>query len=49
MPRRLAGVATRYDELGTEASHDGVRRENGRTVVPLALEGGQVVLVHLAN
>ncbi len=49
VPRDLAGAATRYDELGTEASHDGVRREDGRTVVPLALEGGQIVLVHLAH
>src|SRR5690606_37364922 len=49
VPRRLTGIATRYDELGEAAAHDGVRREDGRTVVPLALEGGQVVLVHLAR
>lgn len=49
VPRELAGTATGYDELGAEAPHDGVQRENGRTVVPLSLEGGQVVLVHLAR
>jgi hypothetical protein len=49
VPRDLAGVATRYDELGAEAQHDDVRREAGWTVVPLALEGGEIVLVHLAR
>jgi hypothetical protein len=49
VPRDLAGAATRYDELGAEASHDDVRREDGRAVVPITLEGGEIVLVHLAK
>lgn len=49
VPRDLAGAATRYDELGESEPHGVVEREDGRTVVPLTLEGGQIVLVHLAK
>ena len=49
VPRDLAGAATRYGELGADVSHDGVRREDGRAVVPISLEGGEIVLVHLAK
>lgn len=49
VPRALAGAAARYDELGTEAQHGDIRREADHTVVPLTLEGGDIVLVHLAK
>ncbi len=49
VPRTFDGAATRYDELGSATPFEGARRENGQTVVPLALEGGQVVLVHLSR
>ncbi len=49
VPRDLAGAATRYNELGESTPLADVRRESGRTTVPLTLEGGQVVLIHLAK
>jgi hypothetical protein len=49
VPRDLAGAATRYDQLGEPSPIGDVQHEENRTVVPLTLEGGQVVLIHLAK
>ena len=49
VPRELRGPLTRYDELGDSQADDERYYVDGRAIVTLTLEGGQVVLVHLAK
>lgn len=49
VPRATTGAATRYTELGESQDHPGHRHEADRAVVPMTLEGGEIVIVHVAK